>query len=89
MLSEGEIFAAFVDGFSVAKLAEEVQGPPGQPSKTRLEGLMSAKEHEMHHRAQLMLIERLLGIEPHLTTRSRQFIKAYEEKMKERAGATA
>jgi len=25
------------------------------------------KEHEMHHRAQLMLIERVLGIVPHLT----------------------
>jgi len=29
--------------------------------------LMSVKEHEMHHRGQLMLIERMLGIVPHLT----------------------
>jgi uncharacterized damage-inducible protein DinB len=29
--------------------------------------LLGAKEHEMHHRAQLMLIERQLGIVPHLT----------------------
>jgi uncharacterized damage-inducible protein DinB len=29
--------------------------------------LLSAKEHEMHHRAQLMVIERMLGITPHLT----------------------
>ena len=28
---------------------------------------MGVKEHEMHHRAQLMLIERMLGIVPHLT----------------------
>jgi uncharacterized damage-inducible protein DinB len=28
---------------------------------------MSIKEHEMHHRGQLMLIERLLGVVPHLT----------------------
>ena len=28
---------------------------------------MSVKEHEMHHRGQLMLIERMLGITPHLT----------------------
>ena len=28
---------------------------------------MSVKEHEMHHRGQLMLIERMLGIKPHLT----------------------
>ena len=39
--------------------------------KSRLEMLLGAKEHEMHHRAQLMLIERLLGIVPHLT-RNRQ-----------------
>ena len=29
--------------------------------------LLSVKEHEMHHRSQLMLIERLIGITPHLT----------------------
>jgi uncharacterized damage-inducible protein DinB len=29
--------------------------------------LIGVKEHEMHHRGQLMLIERLLGIVPHLT----------------------
>ena len=29
--------------------------------------LLSVKEHEMHHRGQLMLIERQLGIVPHLT----------------------
>jgi uncharacterized damage-inducible protein DinB len=33
--------------------------------------LLSVKEHEMHHRGQLMLIERMLGIIPHLT-RARQ-----------------
>ena len=29
--------------------------------------LLGVKEHEMHHRAQLMLIQRLLGMVPHLT----------------------
>ena len=29
--------------------------------------ILSVKEHEMHHRGQLMLIERLVGIVPHLT----------------------
>jgi uncharacterized damage-inducible protein DinB len=33
--------------------------------------LIGSKEHEMHHRAQLMVIERLLDIVPHLT-RNRQ-----------------
>jgi len=29
--------------------------------------IASVKEHEMHHRGQLMLIERMIGIVPHLT----------------------
>jgi hypothetical protein len=33
--------------------------------------LIRTKEHEMHHRAQLMFIKRLPGIVPHLT-RNRQ-----------------
>jgi uncharacterized damage-inducible protein DinB len=37
------------------------------PSKSRFEMILSVKEHEMHHRGQLMLIERLLGIVPHMT----------------------
>ena len=43
--------------------------PPGgtPPSKTRFELLLAVKEHEMHHRGQLMLIERMIGITPHLT----------------------
>ena len=35
------------------------------------EMLLGVKEHEMHHRGQLFLIERMLGIVPHLT-RARQ-----------------
>jgi uncharacterized damage-inducible protein DinB len=31
--------------------------------------LLGTKEHEMHHRAQLTVIERLLGVVPHLTRR--------------------
>ena len=41
------------------------------PFKSRFEMLLGAKEHEMHHRGQLMLIERIIGIVPHLT-RERQ-----------------
>jgi uncharacterized damage-inducible protein DinB len=51
-------------------LAETVTDGDGKTAKSRLERLMGAKEHEMHHRAQLMLIERQLGIVPHIT---RQF----------------
>jgi uncharacterized damage-inducible protein DinB len=35
--------------------------------KSRFEMILGVKEHEMHHRGQLMLIERMLGIVPHLT----------------------
>jgi len=65
----GERFAGFVGGLSEAALDEFVSFPPPvKPSrKSRFEMLMGVKEHEMHHRGQLMLIERLLGIVPHVT----------------------
>ena len=70
---EGELFATFLEKVDASVLAETVTFPPGvePPSKTRFEMLLSAKEHEMHHRAQLMLMERMMGIVPHLT-RQRQ-----------------
>jgi uncharacterized damage-inducible protein DinB len=65
----GEQFAALLAGMSAARLEETISFPPPiQPSvKTRMEMLLSVKEHEMHHRAQLMLVQRMLGIVPHLT----------------------
>ena len=36
-------------------------------SKTRFEMLLGPKEHEMHHRAQLMVLQRMIGQVPHLT----------------------
>jgi len=71
--SEGERFASFLEGLSDSFLAERVAMPPGaEPaSKTRFEMLLSAKEHEMHHRGQLMMLQRMVGIVPHLT-RQRQ-----------------
>jgi uncharacterized damage-inducible protein DinB len=71
--SRGEAFAAKLESITEAQLAEHVAfpAPIKPPSKSRMEMLLSVKEHEMHHRGQLMLIERLLGIVPHLT-RARQ-----------------
>jgi len=71
--SRGHDFACKLEQLTDAQLAEHVSFPaPIQPpSKSRFEMLLSVKEHEMHHRGQLMLIERLLGIVPHLT-RARQ-----------------
>ncbi len=66
---EGEIWATFLDGVSDDFLAEPVSGPPefSQPPKSRFELILSVKEHEMHHRGQVMLVQRMLGIVPHLT----------------------
>jgi uncharacterized damage-inducible protein DinB len=66
---QGERWAKWVEDQSDDFLAERVKFPSGMtpPSKTRFEMLLGTKEHEMHHRGQLMLIERMLGIVPHLT----------------------
>jgi uncharacterized damage-inducible protein DinB len=66
---EGEEFAKAVESLSDEFLGQILTMPPGgdPPTRTRFDMLMSVKEHEMHHRGQLMLIERMLGITPHLT----------------------
>ncbi len=50
-------------------LSDSITFPEGAnpPSRTRFDLLLSMKEHEMHHRGQLMLIQRMLGQKPHLT----------------------
>lgn len=82
--TEGDTFAAFLEGQPESFLADQVAQMPGaQPSaKSRFEMLLSAKEHEMHHRAQLMVVERILGIVPHLTRRM-------QERMAQRQAAAA
>src|SRR5260221_4461790 len=69
--TEGEQFAAWLETLTPEFLAEMVTEGDGKTAKSRFESLLGAKEHEMHHRAQLMLIERQLGVVPHLT-RQRQ-----------------
>ena len=66
---EGARFAGWLETLDAGVLAETVTFPQGiePPQKTRFEMLLGAKEHEMHHRAQLMLLERMVGIVPHLT----------------------
>lgn len=74
--AEGDTFASYLASLQEPFLAETVRMMPGtQPeTKSRLEMLLSSKEHEMHHRGQLMLIERMNGIVPHLT-------RQYQERM--------
>jgi uncharacterized damage-inducible protein DinB len=65
--AEGDRFASWLETVTTEILAEEVTDADGKTVRTRFERLLAAKEHEMHHRAQLMLIERQLGIVPHIT----------------------
>jgi uncharacterized damage-inducible protein DinB len=79
--TNGAAFATWLESLSEATLAEVVTFPPpiDPPQKSRFEMLLGSKEHEMHHRAQLMVMERMIGITPHIT-------KAREA---QRAAATA
>jgi uncharacterized damage-inducible protein DinB len=78
--SGGESFAGWLEGLSDEFLGQNVSMPPGMTpdSKTRFEMLMGVKEHEMHHRGQLMLIERMIGIVPHLTREMQARIAAMQ-----------
>lgn len=72
--SEGERWANFVSEVSEDFLAQVVMMPPGgtPPQRTRFDMISSVKEHEMHHRGQLMLIQRMIGVVPHLTRQMQQ-----------------
>jgi uncharacterized damage-inducible protein DinB len=79
----GEKWAKWFEGVDDGFLGEALTMPPGgsPASRTRFDMLLSMKEHEMHHRAQLMLVERMLGIVPHLTReRQARFASASAQK---------
>ncbi len=80
--STGETFASFVENLPEAFLAEQVAMMPGATpaAKSRFEMLLSPKEHEMHHRGQLMTIERMLGVVPHLTRERQQRMAAQAQR---------
>ncbi len=71
LTESGERWATWVEGLHDDFLGEVIEMPPGgtPPRRTRFDMILSVKEHEMHHRGQLMLVERQLGIVPHLTRR--------------------
>lgn len=77
LTENGERFVAFLESLDEATLSSTVSfpAPVHPPTKSRFEMLLGPKEHEMHHRAQLMLIQRLLGQVPELTRR-RQAMQA-------------
>jgi uncharacterized damage-inducible protein DinB len=67
--TEGDKFAGLLETFTDPFLGEVLQMRPGgdPPARTRFDMLLSAKEHEMHHRGQLMVMQRMIGVVPHLT----------------------
>ena len=79
---EGDKFAGWLETLTPEFLAEMIPVADGSGTKARFEQLLGAKEHEMHHRGQLMLIERQVGIVPHLTRQA-------EERMASMAAAKA
>jgi uncharacterized damage-inducible protein DinB len=74
LTKDGETWAKWMEGLDDNFLGEVITMPPGgtPPARTRFDMILSVKEHEMHHRGQLMLIERMLGIVPHLTRRMQE-----------------
>ena len=64
--SSGEKWANWLEGLTDSFLGERVEMAAGM-TRSRFEMILSVKEHEMHHRGQLMLIERMVGVVPHLT----------------------
>lgn len=64
--TEGERSASWVEQLPEAFLAERVH-LPGGGSTSRFEMLMATKEHELQHRAQLTVLERMLGLVPRVT----------------------
>src|SRR5262245_57653828 len=85
--SEGDRFATYLESLDEAFLAERVTMPPGADpaTKSRFEMLLSPKEHEMHHRGQLMAMQRVIGLVPHLTRQMQERMAAQAA----RAGAQA
>ena len=80
--ADGDKFARWLEEQTEEFLSERVAYPKGMtpPSKSRFEMLISAKEHEMHHRGQLMLIELMIGVVPHLTRNVQAHIAAMRAK---------
>ena len=91
ILAEGRDFTAgWLGNLSEEDLGQSVAMPPqsnNPPTKTRFEMLLGLKEHEMHHRAQLMVVERLIGIVPHLTRRREEMMARMQAQQSQQAGA--
>jgi uncharacterized damage-inducible protein DinB len=84
----GEVFATMLEGLNDDTfLGEEIVFRAGAtpPSRTRFDLLLAAKEHEMHHRGQLMVMERMLGIVPHLTREAQERMARFQQQQQPEA----
>ena len=66
LTAEGERHVGWLEQQPDAFLLEPVLQPDGTATN-RFQMLLGSMEHEMQHRAQLTVIERLVGIVPHFT----------------------
>jgi uncharacterized damage-inducible protein DinB len=64
--TEGERWVQWVEQLPETFLFEQMRLPDGT-SANRFEMLLGTKEHELQHRAQITVIQRLLGLVPHFT----------------------
>ena len=62
----GDRWVRWVEQLPESFLSEPFRLPDGK-SVSRFEMLLGTKEHELQHRAQLTVIQRLLGLVPHFT----------------------
>ena len=63
---EGDRWVQWIEQLPESYVAEPFRLPDGR-LVTRFELLLGSKEHELQHRAQLTVIQRLLGLVPHFT----------------------
>jgi small subunit ribosomal protein S16 len=66
LVVDGERYAHWLEQLSEAFLSERVRLPAGA-SVSRFEMLLATKEHELQHRAQITVIDRLIGVVPRFT----------------------
>ena len=68
--ASGESWAEWVENLPESILAEPIV-QRGGASRTRFDMILGTMGHEMHHRGQLTVIERMVGIVPHFTRNRR------------------
>ena len=66
LCAEGDRQARWLEEKPESFLAERV-GFPGGGSVTRFEMFVATKEHELQHRAQLTVLDRIIGVVPRFT----------------------